>query len=325
MDITAYKVFVSQLENLADDQVVDVSEKLRLRHNSSTVQKLAAERFSEAGCCPHCRSSRVAKHGLARGSQRFRCGECRKTFSALTGTPFHRMRNKDKLLENAACMSDGLSLKKTAARLGITVTRAFTWRHKFLSFLNRQKPQALTGMVEADETMFPQSFKGQRSDMPRMSKRHGGPCKDGTGLEKVAVMVVVQRGTRKAYDHVMADGSTPSLTEALRPALGTDAVLVTDGNAGYLTVAAELKVKHERFVSSYHGKGGKGPAHVQSVNRYDSTLKTWMARFRGVASKYLANYLGWRRLLDRFEDALTPQQFMFHAMRVNYLTPGTNT
>ena len=99
--------------------------------------------------------------------------------------------------------------------------------------------------------------------------------------------------------------------------LGADAVLSTDGNASYWTVAEQLKVESGFFVSQYHGKGGNGPWHVQSVNRYDSSLKSWMTRFRGVATKYLANYLGWRRLLDRFKDNLTPEQFMFHALRTS--------
>ncbi|MDF1481092.1 hypothetical protein [Extensimonas sp. H3M7-6] len=100
--------------------------------------------------------------------------------------------------------------------------------------------------------------------------------------------------------------------------LGQDAVLSTDGNASYWTVADELKVDSGFFVAQYHGKGGNGPWHVQSVNRYDSSLKSWMARFRGVATKYLANYLGWRRLLDRFRDNVTPEQFLFHALRTSY-------
>ncbi len=52
MDSETYRTFVLQLEHLADDQAVDVVEKLRLRRDSASVQKLAAERFSEAGCCP---------------------------------------------------------------------------------------------------------------------------------------------------------------------------------------------------------------------------------------------------------------------------------
>ena len=40
--------------------------------------------------------------------------------------------------------------------------------------------------------------------------------------------------------------------------------------------------------------------HVQNVNAYDSRLKAWMLRFHGVTTAYLANYPGWRRLLDHF-------------------------
>jgi hypothetical protein len=50
-----------------------------------------------------------------------------------------------------------------------------------------------------------------------------------------------------------------------------------------------------------------------------SNLRFFEVPFRGVATKYLANYLGWRRLLDRFKDNLTPQQFLFHALRTSYL------
>jgi hypothetical protein len=109
-----------------------------------------------------------------------------------------------------------------------------------------------------------------------------------------------------------------ALTEALRPLLGADAVLSTDGKTSYWTVAKELGVESGSFVSAFHGKGGYGVWHVQSLNRYGTSLKTWMARFRGVATKYLPNYLGWRRLLDRFKDNLTPQQFLLHALRTSY-------
>jgi len=215
-------------------------------------------------------------------------------------------------------MADGLSVRKTAARLKISVQKAFRWRHKFLAFLNEQKPAGLTGIVEADETQFPVSYKGQRKGMPRPAKKRSGKTRNGGGTEKTTVVVAVQRGTSMTFDQVIERGTAVALTEALRPVLSADAVLSTDGNAAYWTVAKELGVASGSFVSAYHGKGGDGIWHVQSVNRYDASLKTWIARFRGVATKYLANYLGWRRLLDRFKDNLTPQQFLFHALRTSY-------
>ena len=44
------------------------------------------------------------------------------------------------------------------------------------------------------------------------------------------------------------------------------------------------------------GERTDGSYHIQNVNAYISRLKQWMARFKAVATKYLASYLGWRRM-----------------------------
>ena len=41
---------------------------------------------------------------------------------------------------------------------------------------------------------------------------------------------------------------------------------------------------------------------------YRSRLKSWMRRFNGVATKYLANYLGGRRLFEREGEDMTAQR-----------------
>jgi hypothetical protein len=41
-----------------------------------------------------------------------------------------------------------------------------------------------------------------------------------------------------------------------------------------------------------------GVYHIQNVNAHASGPKSWMRRFRGVATKYLPSYLGWRRMID---------------------------
>ncbi|SFD68881.1 hypothetical protein SAMN05216204_13330, partial [Massilia yuzhufengensis] len=45
-------------------------------------------------------------------------------------------------------------------------------------------------------------------------------------------------------------------------------------------------------------RSSEGAIHVQNVNSYHRRLRDWVARFHGVASRYLPNYLGWRRALD---------------------------
>ena len=49
-----------------------------------------------------------------------------------------------------------------------------------------------------------------------------------------------------------------------------------------------------------------GVYHIQNVNSYTSRLKDWMRPFKGVATKYLENYLGWNRMLDREVGTMAP-------------------
>jgi hypothetical protein len=46
------------------------------------------------------------------------------------------------------------------------------------------------------------------------------------------------------------------------------------------------------------GVRARGALHIQNVNGWHSRFKTWLLRFRGVASRYLVHYSGWQRILD---------------------------
>jgi len=63
-----------------------------------------------------------------------------------------RLREPQKLLAYAQCLSEGLTIRESARRVELTVDRSFRWRHKFLQWIAEHKPQGLTGVVEADET-----------------------------------------------------------------------------------------------------------------------------------------------------------------------------
>lgn len=320
MNIESFDLLLISLEGLTDEQRLAVADRIKVLTERAESVRLISERIGTPLVCVHCASPEVVLFGFVRQQQRMRCKSCGKTFIALTGTPFVRLRDKDKLLAHAQCMSDSMTIRATAKAVGLTVDRAFHWRHRFLAFLAGQQPSGMTGIVEADETFFRRSYKGQRHGIPRASKKRGGPSPDtAEDNERVPVVVAMQRGSRIATDHVLDDLSAASLTEALRPALGCDAVLSTDGNSSYPVVARNLGIEAGSFVASYHGHGGWGVWHVQNVNAYDRRLKGWMERFHGVATKYLHHYLGWRRLLDRFKESVTRQQFMFHALRVEYV------
>jgi hypothetical protein len=54
----------------------------------------------------------------------------------------------------------------------------------------------------------------------------------------------------------------------------------------------------QRFINNIY--------HIQTVNAYDSRLKQWRAKFHGVATRYLRNYLEWHRMTDHLGQSITP-------------------
>jgi len=100
-----------------------------------------------------------------------------------------------------------------------------------------------------------------------------------------------------------------------------DACLCTDGASVYRAFAKKTGIEHQAV--SAHRPRVRGAFHIQNVNAYDSRLKNWMIRFHGVATKYLKNYLGWRRLLERYPE-LTPECCLLEATgRVSQQLIGT--
>ena len=91
-----------------------------------------------------------------------------------------------------------------------------------------------------------------------------------------------------------------------------DAILCTDGAEVYNAFCQELGITHEVIHSQ--GPRSRGVFHIQNVNAFDSRLKGWMYRFHGVATKYLGSYLGWRRMLERYRTAITPEDCLLEAV-----------
>lgn len=259
---------------------------------------LIESRFTAAATCPHCKVRRAIRYGHANGLQRYRCRDCRKTFSALTGTPLARLHKRDKWLDQAEALQTGLTLHQVADALNIHVSTAHRWRHRFLALPEHIQAQSLCGIAEADETMFLLAFKGKRSGLGRKARKRGGKAsKRGMSNEQVAVLVARDRAGA-TMDCVLAAVDMRTLSAALKLVLAKDAVLCTDGSPALAAAARDIGVEHHA-VNLSAGIRVDGAWHVQNVNAYHSRLKNWIRRFHGVATCYLPKYLGWFRALDR--------------------------
>jgi hypothetical protein len=135
--------------------------------------------------------------------------------------------------------------------------------------------------------------------MERKARKRGGSAtKRGISDEQVCVLVARDR-TGQTLDFVTGKGpvTKAQLRDCLPPVLDKDSLLVSDGNPTYQYFAQEIAITHEA-VNLSAGVRIKGAYHVQNVNAYHSRIKNWLNHFHGVATKYLPNYLGWRRAID---------------------------
>jgi hypothetical protein len=90
--------------------------------------------------------------------------------------------------------------------------------------------------------------------------------------------------------------------------LPPDILLISDSAAAYRRFAAGANITHEA-VNLKAGIRARGAIHIQNVNGWHSRFKTWLVRFKGVASRYLVHYSGWQRVLDD-RRLTTPAQLL---------------
>ena len=289
---------------LTSAQRHDLEAALEKRDKKDLVVEIAAL-VGVPTCCPHCNHPGIRPWGRASGLPRYRCQGCKRTFGPLTKTPLAGLHHKDRWLLYLEKFSEGESVRKAARRCSINKKAAFLWRHRFLALPSVLGARQERGIVEADETYFLRSFKGQRH-LPRRSRKRGGRAsKRGLSFEQVPVLTVRDR-SGATFDAILPRDDHQAIETVLKPLLAPDAVLCTDGGGkGPFALAAREMGRAHRAVNLSKGIWVlAGVYHIQNVNGYHSRLKGWMFRFHGVATKYLSHYLGWRRMIERFGDHL---------------------
>ena len=140
--------------------------------------------------------------------------------------------------------------------------------------------------------------------MERPARKRGTKAPNtGTDPNHWVPVLVARDRSAITTEVILSEVTAQTLKNTLVPILDKEAVLCHDGLPQYFTMAKETGIAH-RTVYAAHGKRVlKGIFHIQNVNAqnvnaYHSRLKGWMERFHGVATRYLPNYLGWRRFLE---------------------------
>lgn len=302
------------LEELTWTQSRKLTYALSKRGAGDEAQKLIDGRFQNDLKCPHCKALRIHRHGMARGLRRYKCLACARTFNALTGTPLARLRKRDRWLKFAEALNGSESVRAAAARAGVNASTSFRWRHRFLSARKDLRDHRLTGIVEVDECFILESRKGERR-LPRKARKRGGKAeKPGLSGEQTPVLIARDRYGHH-LDAVLPNRSEEAVSAVLKEAVSkTDVLLCMDGDPALIAFAKTEAIEYELILASHGEHVHEKVLHIQTVNSYVSRFKKWLARFNGVATKYLPNYLGWRNMLEKSGASISPESCLIAAI-----------
>lgn len=254
--------------------------------------QLRAARAAACRRCPHCRADRVIRWGQARGRQRFRCRACRRTFTEFTGTPLAYVHHPERAVAVLRHLRLGLTLRRSAARLGIHVATAFRWRHRLIGRL-RALPQGVPGeVVELGVLVLPRSEKGSRQ-LTRAPWRRGRQWP--TPGESVRVLLASDARRRLAWlqtEHIPIHRAYAAVVEELLGRVDPWAVVCTEVPEPFGKVCERLGLLDLRRLLA-----GRGPLALLEVaeraTRLRRALRAWLRAFRGVATRYLEAYVAW--------------------------------
>jgi transposase-like protein len=150
------------------DDRLQLADKLRTEADAYLF--LEQLRWGQRPVCPHCGSvgdhyfltpangrSRKTRTGSASERRVWKCRDCRKQFSVLTGTPFHGTKIPIRtwlfVIFDACAAKNGISAREIERHYGLTPRTAWHLMHQLREAM-KLEPIAglLSGRVVADET-----------------------------------------------------------------------------------------------------------------------------------------------------------------------------
>jgi transposase-like protein len=283
------------------DQVSVMALADELRTEGDAYRFLEELRWDGKPICPHCGnvrkhyflkpadgSSRKTRTGAKSERRVWKCADCRKQFSVLTGTVFHGSKipvRKWIFVVYEMCASkNGVSAREIERKYDLTAKSAWFMLHRIREAM-KQDPLAglLSGRVVADETWI----GGKPKNRHGHKRGKGGQGKS----DKTPVMSLVARDSGEVRSRVMPNVRRDTLRAAIRenidPALTH---LHTDMGGEYLADYPDLA--GHSMVDHKAGEYVRGDVTTNHAEGYFSQLKRSIdGTHHRVSVEHLGRYL----------------------------------
>ena len=265
--------------------------------NSNRLTALDYQRIkilSTAPICPRCRCEYVTKAGVHNGRQVYKCKNCKYQFRETAKSLVYHLHKYPLILDYLKCMLEGKSLRACAREVGISLPTSFRWRHKILSAIQGLEGGInFSGITEADELLLQYSEKGRRY---KTFEEKEQAMK--TVYPNVAVLVMTDREGNLLFKHTGENRVQNSqIKEELKRRVSENNLICFKPNDEFKQAVMESPGKK---VIVRHKTKGLAIYSVNVAEKKITNFLVWMMRFRGVATKYLQNYLMWFVIMNKY-------------------------
>jgi transposase-like protein len=250
--------------------------------------------LSTAPICPRCDYEHVAKAGISDGRQVYQCKSCKYRFRETAKSIVYYSHKYYLMLDYLKCMLEGKSLRACAREVGISLPTSFKWRHRILSAIQGfEGGITFSGITEADELLMEYSEKGRR--FKSLEEKEQAMK---TVHPNVAVLVMTDREGNLLFKHTgEIRVQNEQIKEELKRRTSENNLICIKPNEEFKK--AVMKSKSKKVLVRKHTKG-LAVYSTQVAEKKIKNLLIWMSRFRGVATKYLQNYLMWFMVMNKY-------------------------
>lgn len=249
----------------------DDYERLKDHANTLLKENIYAERNVDV--CPHCKSNAYIKYGKFNGIQRFKCKNCKKTFSLVTNSVWSYSKKKPSdWFRFCELILEKKVLRECAEILNINIITAFMWRHKVLDSLNKiQKEVVLAGNIHMVKTTTKENFKGSKKIKTDVREKVLVVSANGDKDSMLSLPLCKRVWSFKAFEEKVL----PRINKGFN---------IVPYNDRYIYLAAK---KYSKDLDQ------EVPADDELMKNFNMVYKSWFKKFNGVATKYLSQYLSW--------------------------------
>lgn len=316
MDDKIFNDFITNLKDITQEQFKMLVKAYAVigkpKYNllsSITEQKLAESGINE--CCPYCDSSIKAHYGTTKsGYQKFRCGNCGKTFTRFSETLLEKSRFSWDIWVEVLQMvlnDDSIDRIKTVLEenfdcKGINIKTVFAMRMKLIYAMANITPPKLSGVIQMDESFVRESQKGKRELVSYIKgeirkPRYGRhPSKYGTMGPEFATILTAVDTQGYCVCKVIGLGKAPvdSVIDLYENYCIDASFICSDANPIYTATCDLMEIQHYLRPSTYSNILESAGYIYHNDTKTDDEIKAHNNRVLETLYK--------QRMIDRIEN-----------------------